>query len=316
MNERSTGGFLYTLMLILLGVGIGLVAGYFLWVNVEERHPPDKLRQPVIEIQVPKEKEEAPKQFLALETRISDALVAYDYGVAIELLLELDLLAASDPEIGRVSDLLEESVKLRVVQLESRGRFAEIDDLYESLNYAMPERAEYYLLLAEHRIRMGAADAALPVLAQIENHARLGARARDLLESLSVSAAEPLARLKLIPRGDQFLVSVTIDKRREATLLLDTGASMTVLDPSILRSLGYSLNGQVATFSTANGTLRAPVIAIESLETGRAGVSSLRVGALVVDGEGIDGLLGMDYLSRFNFALDQDGGFLDLTSER
>ena len=75
---------------------------------------------------------------------------------------------------------------------------AEIDTLNESLTLAMPERAEFYLRLAEHRMVMGNNQGALPVLAQIANHHQWGEHARELIVAITApELAMPLADVPL-----------------------------------------------------------------------------------------------------------------------
>ena len=200
---------------------------------------------------------------------------------------------------------------MRVDQLRALGKSSDIDALYESLTLSMPERAEYYILLAEVRISMDNNEAALPVLAQIENHHQLRGRARELIDAIS-GVGNPLTTIPLIRTGEQFLVNAVVDGREEVVMLVDTGASMTVIDPAVLDRLGYSLNGHSARFATANGNVTAPVEMLSSLSLSGTEVRSLRIGALPIarSGQRVDGLLGMDFLSQFEFVVDQDAEVL------
>ncbi|MBT4159768.1 MAG: clan AA aspartic protease [Gammaproteobacteria bacterium] len=315
MGSFSQGRIIVSLVLILLGVSVGLFTGYYLWFEPStESFAAVPGKQRVIE--VPSEAQppnEPPALFKSLEADIIELVGRRRYADALEKLVELDLLAASTKEIAQVSSLLEEAVKLRAVQLESRGRLADIDALYESLTFNMPERAEYFLLLAEHRIRMGTPETALPVLAQIENHHQLGGHVRELIGTLTKEPeSPPLASVSLTRRRDQYLVDVTIDHNYSATLMMDTGASTTILTPALISRLGYRSGARESRFSTAGGPVTAPLIEIESVALADAEVSPLTVGVLDLTTNKVDGLLGMDFLSQFDWVVIHEQDMLVL----
>jgi clan AA aspartic protease (TIGR02281 family) len=326
MRQLQMGRFAMFLLLLIPGFFLGLGVGFYLWGQGAEpasgrdvtpitRAEPERPSNPVAELI------REPGPFEKLEAQAIGRIGSRDYAGAIEVLFEAEMVARTEREVRQLTSLLEEAVKLRVIQLRGLNHFNAIDALYEDLTLAMPERAEYYILLAEFRVEMNNPEAALPVLAQIENHHQLGGRARELIDSItrvSVSADAPLASIPLIRSGDQFLVEARLDETSRVTLLIDTGASMTVISPNVLSALGYSLDGRTANFSTANGQVVAPLVSLASLNLGESRVAPLTVGAISLDRPGryVDGLLGMDFLRRFEFSVDQDGGMLKLLSRR
>jgi clan AA aspartic protease (TIGR02281 family) len=195
-----------------------------------------------------------------------------------------------------------------------------LDKMYEEITLALPEQTDYFLALGLLRIQMGNPTGALSPLAQIQNHTRLGAQARRLMASIEADEAESpvgLETLALRRVGDQFLVQGRLDQRRNVTLLIDTGAAMTMLEPRLLASLGYGLDGRQAYFSTANGVVAAPVVALDRLSLGQAGVDHLPVGGLAMGlRPGVDGLLGMNFLRHYEFRIDQSEGVLYLQRRR
>jgi clan AA aspartic protease (TIGR02281 family) len=311
---------------LLAGFALGMGGGYYLW-YASPQTIEKPLTEPVTIITSKNDKAgpAVPKLSAelaaarALELKIQSMVATGDFVGALDRLLQLELEANSASQVSRLNILLDKIVSQHVKELVERHRQAEIDALYQMLTLRMPERAEYYILLAEHRIELGASQAALPVLAQIENHDQLGERARQLIESITQpEISPPLASAPLTPARGQFIVKATLDGDSEVLLLIDTGASMTILDPQVLRRLGYSLQGRSANFSTANGVARAPIVEIDSLDIDGVGMSPVSVGALSIKGTHgrIDGLLGMDFLGQFEFVLDQDEKLLKLLSRR
>ena len=115
-------------------------------------------------------------------------------------------------------------------------------------------------------------------------------------------------------RGNHFLVDARLADGRSVRLLIDTGASMTILTPAVVAGSGYTDTGNSRIFSTANGTVTAPVYRLEALSVGDWQVSELEIGVLeLVDSQHIDGLLGMNFLRHFQFFIDQNEAVLRLS---
>lgn len=304
-------------MILVFAAGMG--AGYYLWSHpvIDTTVPP--LVTESLETYIPEAADREMSELEGLIVVAENLLGQGDYTAALNVLLEADVAAVTASEQETVSNLLRQAVNARAAELLALGRTDDVDVMYESLTLNMPEQAEYYVLLAEHRIAMGNGELALPVLAQIENHHLLGGRARQLIGQINAPVEpEPLATIPLIKAGDQFLVEAQIDRNASAFLLLDTGASMTVVSPDLLIDLGYRLNGPQTRFSTAGGQVLAPVIDIGSLSLEGITVQPMTVGALEIGrpDDGVSGLLGMDFLRRFEFRIDQNGAFLILLDQR
>ncbi len=303
------------LIVILVAFTAGLGAGYYQWGMSGEASVPEPQAQEIIrDVRRPVEIELS--EFEGLMIVAENLIGRKDYAGALDILLEADVAAKSSAEQEAGASLLRQAVNARVAELQALGRSDEIDGLYESLTLRMPEQAEYYILLAEHRVAMNNGEQALPVLAQIENHHQLGGRARKLIRQINApEEPAPLASIPLTRNGDQFLVNVLIDAKTTTRLLLDTGASMTIVAPDLLRDLGYPLQGPLAGFNTAGGVVRAPVVEISSMALEGVAVSPMTVGALNIEGR-VGGLLGMDFLRRFEFRIDQDQELLILVAYR
>jgi predicted aspartyl protease len=122
-----------------------------------------------------------------------------------------------------------------------------------------------------------------------------------------------IGRVRFTP-GQPIMVSVQINGATPATLMLDTGATRTVINPRVLAALG--VNYRDAQRGTIRGvTGEAPVLAVrvESIEA-----SGARSGPLLVVshdtgfGQG-DGLLGRDFLDQFSVNIDNTAGLVTLT---
>jgi hypothetical protein len=135
--------------------------------------------------------------------RASEARGLGNYAEAINQLMLADLSAVSAQEIEKAAYMLNKVVNLQVSQLRQTQRVADIDALFESLTLAMPERAEFYPRLAEHRMDMGNNQGALSGLAQIENHHQWGEHARELIAMITARESETsLANVPLSRSGN------------------------------------------------------------------------------------------------------------------
>lgn len=94
----------------------------------------------------------------------------------------------------------------------------------------------------------------------------------------------------------------------KGTFIVDTGASYVTIKKSFAEKAGIKTTGQKIRLNTANGTVdgyltRAQSVKLRSLESNRVQV------VVQVDddedfGDGVDGLIGMSFLSRFDLVMD------------
>lgn len=118
-------------------------------------------------------------------------------------------------------------------------------------------------------------------------------------------AARRSARIPFVP-GSPVLVDVRINGGRSLRLILDTGASMTVIRPRALSALGVDMTGaRPAEVRGVTGTSQARMVRLESLEVGTARAGPLWVLAHDASMPQGDGLLGRDFLDRFTVTLDR-----------
>src|SRR5262245_25044024 len=119
-----------------------------------------------------------------------------------------------------------------------------------------------------------------------------------------VGSAVPFATMR-----HTVLVHAVLNHQEPVTLLLDTGATRTLLTPDIARRLGISPESDaprssMVTLGSQEGEL--PLIRLASLAVGDAAVEDLQVGVFTAFPHApfIDGLLGGDFLKHFTLRLD------------
>jgi predicted aspartyl protease len=127
---------------------------------------------------------------------------------------------------------------------------------------------------------------------------------------------EPGAGQVRFTPGRPIMVTAHINGAGSARLMLDTGATRTLIRPSALSALGVD-SGSVARVLLRGVTGEAEVDAVmlESIEVGGAKYGPLLVIShdMNIDLLRADGLLGRDYLDHFNVTIDNALGVLTLT---
>jgi len=121
------------------------------------------------------------------------------------------------------------------------------------------------------------------------------------------------AQIRFTP-GQAIVVNARINDTGSVRLLLDTGASVTTINPRALAQLGVSSRDAVrGSIRGVTGQADTLFVMVSSIDVNGAKAGPIRVVAHDVDlGQG-DGLLGRDYLDRFQVSIDNQAGIVTLT---
>ncbi len=250
----------------------------------------------------------------------------------------LNLLAGAAERLGRpdvalaaLLDALEveltgpdpDAARRRVASLVdalAAGRLA-IDDrqsaigLYERVLARDPLNHRYRYLLAAAQEAAGDYREALRTLDQIPDGGHAAVALADLrrrIEESTELASRFSDGLPLAPFGNHYTVEVSLDGGRTLRLLLDTGASRSVLTPSVIRRVrdAERLSERVR-IGTANGVVSAARYRVPSLTLGPFRIDDPELVVLELEGlSGVDGLLGLDLLRQFDYRIDPTSGRL------
>jgi|GEM_PF-3218065 len=129
------------------------------------------------------------------------------------------------------------------------------------------------------------------------------------------SAASSGVRLMVRENG-RLLVPVAVNGKKESRFLFDTGATTSVLSEKLAAKAGVTPKSmkRVSTFA---GAVSLPVGQVDTVRIGDRSVIGIEV--IVADlarlfnlDSDIDGILGQDVLSRFNYLLDRRKGKLEI----
>ena len=165
--------------------------------------------------------------------------------------------------------------------------------------------------------------------AQLEQQAFIAANssASALLDSVELrDAAQRLigeikrrqqtaSDIPLTPHGDQYIVAVRISNAAEISMLVDTGASICTLSRSVFEVVQAQVDASYLReiqLNTAGGVVTAQLYRLSSLSLGSDRVTDLEIAINPHSSTKFDGLLGMNFLRHFEFAIDQSSNRLRL----
>ena len=125
------------------------------------------------------------------------------------------------------------------------------------------------------------------------------------------------ARIQFTP-GQKIIVDARLNGRGPARLILDTGATSTLINPLVLSALGVSFkSAQPARGRGIGGTVDAFTVQVDTIDVGGARHGPVRVfahdGGLGLDA---DGLLGRDFLDNFSITIDNTAAVLVLAPKQ
>jgi clan AA aspartic protease (TIGR02281 family) len=123
------------------------------------------------------------------------------------------------------------------------------------------------------------------------------------------------ASIPIEKNGAIVVVDATLNGKASAKLIVDTGASYTMISSAKAKELGIDLDGNRRTipFHTANGVIQAPLADLESITVGGMEVKNLTAAIHdALPNTRVAGLLGLDFLSHFRMDIDTQKGVLHL----
>ena len=121
------------------------------------------------------------------------------------------------------------------------------------------------------------------------------------------------AQIRFTP-GQAIMVNARINDSGSVRLLLDTGASVTTINPRLLAQLGVSSRDAVrGSIRGVTGSADTLFVMLSSIDVNGAKAGPIRVVAHDVELGQADGLLGRDYLDRFQVSIDNQAGIVTLT---
>jgi clan AA aspartic protease (TIGR02281 family) len=245
---------------------------------------------------------------------------------AIDQLYEARGYAYRTQMLQHISSRIRSIVAERSATLKANNDQNALLALYLHLTQLEPDHAPWFIQLAGAQLALEDREAALRSLVLVSQDPDVGAQAQIMLAELTIAmrdapdilpqvATTQVTGIPLQRKGNHFIVAASPSQHRSIRLLIDTGASLTMLAPEVFEQPGirYKNTGRSEVFNTANGRVRAPVYILDTLAVGDSQVNQLEVGVLAMGDANMDGLLGMNFLRHFQFFIDQNEALLRLS---
>jgi clan AA aspartic protease (TIGR02281 family) len=130
-----------------------------------------------------------------------------------------------------------------------------------------------------------------------------------------VKPAPVKASIPIEQHGQIVVIQATLNNKRAAKFVVDTGASYTMISSAVAKDLDIDLsqNQRTMPFQTANGLIQAPLTNLESITVGGMEIKNLTAAVHdAVPDPQVAGLLGLNFLSNFRMDIDTQRGLLHL----
>ena len=255
---------------------------------------------------------------LALQALADFHYLQKNFLAAIDTLYQAKSYAHDTQVIAQIAANQRAIINEYATELKSHNDNLGLLDLYQRLVSVEPEYSANYIGLAQAYMALGNDADAQRTLNIIAYDPEAGAKVQQLLNVIENRASKTASDAEPIPlrrHGNNLLAQVMFNNSTNSRLLLDTGASLTVITPGLLQDLGLDYNHPLrkAWFNTANGVVEAPIFLIDRVSIGSQTVDQLEVAVMSLENQNINGLLGMNFLQHFRFSIDHQNNVLYLT---
>lgn len=150
---------------------------------------------------------------------------------------------------------------------------------------------------------------------QRQTSTRIQAKESSKIDEPPKPAAPSKAAIPIEKNGAIVVVDATLNGKTSAKLIVDTGATFTMISTAMAKELGINLDGsrRTAPFHTANGLIQAPLADLESVAVGGMEIKNLTAAIHdALPNTTVAGLLGLNFLSNFRMDIDTQKGLLHL----
>lgn len=202
-------------------------------------------------------------------------------------------------------------------QYVNKGLWQELVVLVEQVQSYDSEYLELAWLLASAQYNLGEFDSAYLSIQPLIEQPNYKLNAIKLLEKIEFAQRQP-ETIQLAKEGQHYLVDVTFDAVFDVTLMIDTGASISLLTEETFVSLSNRTKVKYlkeVELYTAGGAVNAGLYQVSEAAIADYVVSDLIFAVSPYASDTNDGLLGMNFLQAFDFHIDQKNHVLTLKNK-
>lgn len=205
-------------------------------------------------------------------------------------------------------------VQAEADNLIKHNQWYELVEFIDQVILLDPDYINLQWLLALAHFQLGENELARSILPLLLEHPNFKVKAEALLAEIDASLVEPDS-IALSRQGEHFIVDASINNRVDVSLLLDTGASISLLSLSafeVLTQYSEATYLRDVVMNTAGGDITASLYQVSEIAVDDYVVKDFVFAVSNFVSEKNDGLLGMNFLKEFDFHLDQKNSTLSL----
>lgn len=219
----------------------------------------------------------------------------------------------NEAEQAAVSMRLTQLTQAQINTLNKREAWQEIvNQTAVWLDYSS-ENPYYLMAQANAFYQLGDLVSAQSNLDRLDEEHPLKSQASEL-QTLINNAYSEVDLVPLTKHGAHYLLDITVNDALNTQLMIDTGASLTVLPQTVIDAL-YPTPEYLGTMTvnTANGKTTAQRYRVESIKIGQQVLTDFDI--LAISQHSGHGLLGMNFLQHFKFNINQQTNQLELDKQ-
>jgi clan AA aspartic protease (TIGR02281 family) len=201
--------------------------------------------------------------------------------------------------------------------LIKNNHWLELRDLVEEVTVFDPQNLDLQWLFVRAQFQLGEFEYARDAIEPLLSEPNYKIKALALLAEIEVALRKPQS-IPLNRQGEHFIVQALMNDTFKVSLMLDTGASISLLsEPAfeVLNEYSEVLYVKDVKLNTAGGTITASIYQVAEFAIQGYIVNDFVFAVSSFVSEGNDGLLGMNFLKHFDFHIDQNNGLLVLKNK-
>jgi len=236
---------------------------------------------------------------------------SHQYENALDLLVDFSYVAAYKDK--KIVELMIKNISFKAISTLT------VADDFGGLVDFLQNRINIGILSEFYEFELGKAYLAMKkyldsksILTPLAEDETYKERVNEILTLIDIKLEEleeyPI-QIPLIKKGSHFYVRAKVEET-SVLLLIDTGASITSIDNSLVNHL--EVFRENVTFHTAAGDIQETIFKATSFSIGATSLENFTVIGSSYPNQGFNGLLGMNFLGKFKFKIDQNEAILFL----
>jgi clan AA aspartic protease (TIGR02281 family) len=237
--------------------------------------------------------------------------------LAIRYAYEMQYHVFNEVENRAAVNFARQLVQQQVDVFITNNLWLELRSLIEEVLLFDSQNPNLQWMLVRAQYQLGQFEYARKTIDPLLNQPNYKIKARALLAKIEAALRDPQS-IPLSRQGEHFIVQAVMNDTFKVSLMLDTGASISLLSERAFEALSrYSEVVYVKDLqlNTAGGIVTTSIYQVDQFTIQGYTINDFIFAVSPYVSEGNDGLLGMNFLSAFDFYIDQNNNSLILKNK-